>query len=71
MTHEDVVWLNEVETPLMEEDGWWLIFFTDHFNKHFWYEIKAPDGGYIGFDDNITDIYEAIDRLHKEKALQP
>ena len=38
MDKNDVVWLQNIENQLMEDKGWKLISFTDHYNNHIWYE---------------------------------
>lgn len=64
MNKEDVVWLNNIEQELMEDKGWKLIFVTDHFNNHQWYEVKDPNGFYLDF--STIDIYKAINRINEE-----
>lgn len=64
MNKEDVLWLTEIEQELLEDKGWKLIFISDHYNNHFYYEIKDPDGFYLDF--TTVDIYKAIDRINQE-----
>ena len=64
MDKNDVIWLQNIENQLMEDKGWKLISFTDHYNNHIWYEIKDPDGFFLDF--STTDIYKAIDRINQE-----
>jgi len=56
---ENVVWLNDVEMTVLEEDGWAIIYHRDFFNDHEWFDIRRPDGAYIGED--YYNIFDAID----------
>lgn len=64
MNKEDVVWFENVETVVMEDQGWKLILMSNHFKYKFWYEIQTPEKSYLDF--TTTDIYEAIDKINEE-----
>ena len=64
MNKEDVLWLTEMEQELLEDKGWKLIFLADHYNGHYWYEIKDPYGSYLDFRSD--DPYKTIDRINQE-----
>lgn len=66
MKKEDVIWHEENESVVMEdEDGWKLICIINHFKGRFHYEIKTPDNYYLDYMSN--DIYETIEKLNQEK----
>ena len=66
MKKEDVVWHEEDESVvLQDDDGWAIILMANHFRYKFWYEIKTPDNYYLDF--MTKNIYEAIDKLNEEK----
>lgn len=56
---EDVVWLNDVEMTIFEEDGWAITYHRDFFNEHEWFEIRCPSGAYI--EEDYDNIFDAID----------
>ena len=61
---EEILWLNEVEYPLIEKEGWKIIFVANHFKYKFWYEIEDSEGCTLDFI--TTDIHEAIHKLEEE-----
>ena len=61
---EEILWLNEVEYPLIEKEGWKIIFVANHFKYKFWYTIEDPEGCTLDF--MTEDVYAAIDRLKEE-----
>ena len=69
MKRESVLFHNEDEYVVMEEDGYCLIVEIDHFKQKFWYTVKFPDETYANFF--TFDIYEAIDMLnyYKENGI--
>lgn len=67
ITKEDVVWFNDIETMVWREDGWAITYHRDFFNGHEWFEIRCPDGAYIGED--YDNIYDAIDAFNLWKEI--
>ncbi len=57
----EALFMNEYETELMKYDKYKIIFVADHFNHHFWYEIKVGDE-YLG--DTVDTIFDAINTIN-------
>lgn len=66
MKKEYVVWHEDDEYVVMEDEGWKLICVMNHFKGRFHYEVKTPDNYYLDYMN--TDIYETIDFLNKMKT---
>lgn len=66
MKKEYVVWHEDDEYVVMEDEGWKLICVMNHFRGRFHYEVKTPDDYYLDYMN--TDIYETIDFLNKMKT---
>lgn len=66
MKKEYVVWHEDDEYVVMEDEGWKLICVMNHFKGRFHYEVKTPDDYYLDYMN--TDIYETIDFLNKMKT---
>ena len=66
MKKEYVVWHEDDEYVVMEDEGWKLICVMNHFRGRFHYEVKTPDNRYLDYMN--TDIYETIDFLNKMKT---
>lgn len=65
LTHEDVVWWNEVEKDLwVNDDGYVFGIELDLFNNHQNFYLKYPDGIH-SFPIYTDDIYDAIDKFNK------
>jgi len=66
MDKTDVVWHEEDEYVVMEEDGWKIILVANYFKNKFRYEIEIPGGYLLPF--STPNIYEAIEKkLNEEK----
>ena len=67
ITKEDVIWLNDEEITLWEEDNWAITYHRDFFNEREWFEIRCPDGTDTG--ENYGNIYDAIDAFNLWKEI--
>ena len=65
MRKEDVVFHEDDEYVVMEEDGWKILLCVNHFKCMFGYDVENPDGGSYGL--YTWDIYEAIEKLNELK----